>query len=128
MPDEDDIKSGPIAGQTDPTPEPANPADVKPAAQAPEEHHQEPDLEPTNPSDVPQPTGDGRTVHLPAVISDLFGTPAVSARQMIAGGQVTVGGQRLKGPNKFDPLYDEIIDKEIIVEGEFRAVKFTYSG
>lgn len=118
----------PVAGQTDPTPEPANPADVTPAPQADQEHHQEPNLEPTNPSDVPQPTGDGHTVHLPSIISDLYGMASMTARSTLQGARVYFDGEEVTGDDKIDPPLEKIKDKEVTVNGEFRTVKFTYSG
>ena len=65
-------------------------------------------------------------VNLAALISDEFGFSRSEARQMIATGTVTVGGEDLGSP--LDLPYEQLKGKEIVVRGDVRSVSLIYRG
>lgn len=66
-------------------------------------------------------------VHLPALISDEFGTSTSQARMEIMLGSVEVDGEPWEG-DKLDLPYDEVVGKTISVLGETRQFRITYKG
>jgi hypothetical protein len=68
-----------------------------------------------------------RQIYLPQVISNEFGTSLSIAREQIILGMITIGGEEWKG-DRFHLPYDDILDKEISVQGRDRTFKFEFKG
>jgi|1186.fasta_scaffold19013_2 hypothetical protein len=66
-------------------------------------------------------------VYLPQVISNEFGTSLSIAREQIVLGMITIDGEEWKGDRFYLP-YDDILDKEISVQGRDRTFKFEFKG
>ena len=72
-------------------------------------------------------TPDGpEIVHLPALISDEFGTPRSFARQQIAMGRVEVDEKEVT--EKFDLKRSDIVGKTIDVFGPDKRYRMHYRG
>jgi len=103
--------------QNDPAPDP--------------EPQNDPVPEPTEPEPLgvltPTSAATGDTVYLPQLLSDEYGMAASVARETIMLGEITVDGEPWTG-DKLDIPRDAIVGKEIVVRGQYRAVRFTYSG
>jgi len=74
------------------------------------------------------PSSAASVIHLPALISDEFGTPRSNARKQIAEGYVEVDGKRLNEETKFDLNVDDILDKKITVVGPNNQYQMIYRG
>jgi len=66
-------------------------------------------------------------VYLPQVISNEFGTSLAIAREQIVLGMITIDGEEWKVDRFYLP-YDDILDKEISVQGRDRTFKFEFKG
>jgi hypothetical protein len=77
-------------------------------------------------AEQPQDTS-SRTVYLPQVISDEFGTSPSIAREQIMLGMISIDGEEYTGDRLYVP-YDEILDKEITVLGRDRSFIMTFKG
>jgi hypothetical protein len=69
-----------------------------------------------------------RYVHLPALISDEFGTPRSEARLQIALGTVQIDGVDVNPGQDMDLLYDDIVGRTIDVKGRDRRYIIHYRG
>lgn len=67
-----------------------------------------------------------RIVHMPSVISDMYGISRSEARMALGTGTVEVDGELWTG-DKFDFPRDAIEGKRIAVSGNLKSFNFTYS-
>lgn len=66
-------------------------------------------------------------VYLPQLISNEFGTSRSIASEQIALGMVMIDGEEWKGDQFYLP-YDDILNKEITVQGRDRSFTFEFKG
>lgn len=71
-----------------------------------------------------EPNAPEQTIHLPSLISDNYGTPRSEARMYATTGTITIDGELYTGP--LDIPRSKILDKQIVVESEFRKYSFKY--
>lgn len=68
------------------------------------------------------------TIYLPRLVADEYGMAEGNAYDTVMTAQeVTFDGERYEGDRLAIP-YDDIAGKEVVVQGQYRSVRFTYNG
>jgi hypothetical protein len=75
----------------------------------------------------PGPDPSTSSVYLPRVLSDEYGMAHDNARNTVLEGKIFIDGEEYTG-DKLAVPYDQIQDKEVLVDGPYRSVRFTYHG